>query len=297
MIIIDYSQVAISNVMQFSSDIKKSSTDKDKAVNIIRHAILSSIKYYKKKYEKEYGEVVVACDGRNYWRKDFFPYYKAGRKASREKSDMDWKLIFETMSQIREDLISYFPYKIVNIEKAEADDIIGTLCKWSQSNGFKNEGLYDEPQKIMIISSDGDFKQLHKYTNVRQWSPMQKKFVTVDDPKQYLIQHIVKAGDDGIPNILSADNVFVEGIRQTPIVKKRLDKFLAEGFDACENDDQRRNWQRNQTLVDLDFIPEEVSKSIIDSYTNQIVKGNKNSIMNYLIKNKCRLLLDEIEQF
>ena len=297
MIIIDYSQVAISNVMQFSGEIMKSSSDKDKAVNIIRHAILSSIKFYKKKYGQEYGEIVIACDGRNYWRKDIFEYYKAGRKASREKSDLDWKLIFDTMSQIRQDLIEYFPYKVICIDRAEADDIIGTLSKWTQSNGFITQGLYEEPQKVIIISSDGDFKQLQKYSNVRQWSPMQKKFVTVSDPKAYLIEHIVRAGDDGIPNILSADNVFVEGVRQTPIVKKRLNTFLELGADACENDMQRRNWNRNQTLIDLDFIPEDVSKTIIDSYTNQEIKGNKNSIMNYLIKNKCRLLLDEIEQF
>lgn len=297
MIIIDYSQVAISNVMQFSGEIMKSSSDKEKAVNIIRHAILSSIKLYKKKYGQEYGEIVIACDGRNYWRKDIFEFYKAGRKASREKSDLDWKLIFETMAQLRQDLIDHFPYKVVCIERAEADDIIGTLSKWTQSNGFITQGLYEEPQKVIIISSDGDFKQLQKYSNVRQYSPMQKKFVIVPDPKAYLIEHIVRAGDDGIPNILSADNVFVEGIRQTPIVKKRLNSFLELGAAACENDMQRRNWNRNQTLIDLDFIPKDVSKAIIDSYTNQEIKGNKNSIMNYLIKNKCRLLLDEIEQF
>jgi hypothetical protein len=297
MIIIDYSQVAISNVMQFSGEIMKSSSDKEKAVDIIRHAILSSIKLYKKKYGQEYGEIVIACDGRNYWRKDVFEFYKAGRKASRDKSDLDWKLIFETMAQLRQDLIDHFPYKVICIERAEADDIIGTLSKWTQSNGFVTQGLYEEPQKVIIISSDGDFKQLQKYSNVRQYSPMQKKFVIVSDPKAYLIEHIVRAGDDGIPNILSADNVFVEGIRQTPIVKKRLNSFLELGAAACENDMQRRNWNRNQTLIDLDFIPEDVSKAIIDSYTNQEIKGNKNSIMNYLIKNKCRLLLDEIEQF
>lgn len=300
MIIIDYSQVAISNVMQFSADIMKSSDDKEKAVNIIRHAILTSLKLYKKKYGSEYGEIVIACDGRNYWRKDYFKFYKAGRKESREKSDLDWKLIFDTMSDIRQDLIDYFPYKVIHIDKAEADDVIGTLCKWTQTNGLVSQGLYEEQQKVLIVSSDGDFKQLQKYSNVRQWSPMQKKFVTVSDPKAYLMQHITKAGDDGIPPITCPDDFYVnkEQYGKAPAIRQaKLDKFIAEGKDACENDTQRRNWDRNQTLIDFDFIPEDVSNSIIHSYTNQIVKGNKNSIMNYLIKNKCRLLLDEIEQF
>jgi len=297
MIVLDYSQVAIATVFQFSADLKKTSDDKEKAVNIIRHAILSSLKFYKKKYGKEYGEMVIACDGRNYWRKDVFPYYKAGRKESREKSDLDWKLIFDTIAEIREDLIQHFPYKVLHIDKAEADDVIGTLVKWAQNNALVTQGLYEEAQKIIIISSDGDFKQLQKYPNVKQWSPMQKKFVDVKDPKEYLMGHITKAGDDGIPNVLSADNVFVEGIRQTPVMKKRLEEFLEKGIDACQNETEKRNWQRNQTLIDFDFIPEDVSNSIIDIYMNQKVTGTKSTVMNYLIKKKCRLLLNEVDDF
>jgi len=126
---------------------------------------------------------------------------------------------------------------------------------------------------------------------------MQKKFVDVKDPKEYLMGHITKAGDDGIPNVLSADNVFVEGIRQTPVMKKRLEEFLEKGIDACQNETEKRNWQRNQTLIDFDFIPEDVSNSIIDIYMNQKVTGTKSTVMNYLIKKKCRLLLNEVDDF
>lgn len=201
------------------------------------------------------------------------------------------------MNNLKEDLAKYFPYKIITVDRAEGDDIIGTLCKWSQENELSTQGLFSEPQKIMIVSSDGDFKQLHKYPNVKQFSPMQKKSIKCSNPKDYLMEHIVKAGDDGIPNILSADDTFVKGERQKPVYQKVLDKFIAEGFDACENDLQRARFHRNQRLVDLDFIPEDIVESIIDSYTNQVVKGNKASIMNYLIKHRCRLLLDDIEQF
>lgn len=290
----------LSNVFAFQKDLKRNLDEQrtNEAVNIIRHAALSSIKFYKKKYGKEYGEVVIACDARTYWRKEVFEYYKAGRAKAREKSDLDWKLIFDTMAVLREDLEKYFPYKVINVERCEGDDVVAALCKWTQTNGYVQTGLIEEPQKVLIVSSDGDFKQLHKYPNVRQWSPMQKKFVTVDDPALYLIEHIVRAGDDGIPNIFSKDDVFVNSEdRQQAVTAKKLARFLESGREACENDDQRRNWDRNQQLIDFEFIPEDVYKSVIDTYENKKVLGDKMSIMNYLIKNKCRLLLDELEEF
>jgi len=297
----DYSQVCISNIFAFSKDLKRNMDQQrtDEAVNIIRHAILSSVKYYKKKYGKEYGEMVIACDGRNYWRKEVFEYYKASRAKSREKSDLDWKLVFDTMALLREDLTQYFPYKVMHVDRAEADDIIAVLTKYVQSNELIQQGLMEEPQKVLILSSDKDFKQLQKYPNVRQWSPMQKKFIEGGKPGEYLVEHTVRGDSgDGIPNIYSKDDVFMnDSDRQTPVTAKKLARFMDMGVNACENDEQRRNWHRNQLLVDFEFIPEDVSKLIIDIYTSQPINGNKTTIMNYLIKNKCRLLLDEIEEF
>jgi 5'-3' exonuclease len=177
MIILDYSQIALSNIMPFQDDLKKSSESEVK--NLIRHTILATIKSYAKKYGKEYGEVVIACDGQNYWRKTVFPHYKAMRKVNREKSDLNWTLIFDTLSELRQDLIENFPYKVLNVESAEADDIIACLTNWSQTNMLIQEGLFQAPQKILIVSSDKDFIQLQRNDNVRQWSPMQKKFVRI----------------------------------------------------------------------------------------------------------------------
>jgi hypothetical protein len=301
MLILDYSQVCLSNIFAFSSDINRAlkNDDKEQAISIIRTSVLASIKLYKKKYGYEYGKMVIACDGRNYWRKEVFSYYKASRAKAREKSDLDWKFIFETLSLIREDLEKYFPYKIINVERCEADDVIAVLTKWVQTNELISEGLYEDAQKVMIISSDKDFKQLHKYNGVRQWSPMQKKFVEGGKLGEYLIEHIVRGDSgDGVPNVYSKDDVFMNpGERQTPVTAKKLARFMELGFDACENDEQRRNWQRNQSLVDFEFIPEDISSAIIDRYVNTKILGDKMSIMNYLIKNKCRLLLDELEEF
>lgn len=297
MILLDYSQVALSNVFQFQSDLKKNANNPE-AVNIIRHAILTGIKSYKKKYGQEFGEVVLACDGKQYWRRKLFPYYKADRSKTREKSDLDWKLIFDTMSDIRDDIRENFPYKVIHLDHIEADDVIATLCKWTQTNGLIDHGMWEEKQPIMIISSDGDFKQLHKYDNVKQWSPIQKKKVECPNPREYLAEHIAKAGDDGIPNVLSPDHVFVtEGIRQSKMTSARLAEFVSKGREACKNEEEMRNWDRNNSLINLDLIPAEIEQEIVDTYTGTKPKGDKMSIYNYLVKHRCRLLLDEIEEF
>ena len=297
MILIDYSQVALAAILTFQRELKGTESE---VKNLIRHVTLSTIKSYKKKYGKEYGDLVICCDGRKYWRKEFFEYYKGMRKSNREKSDLDWGLIFDTLSEMREDLAKHFPYKVLHIDRAEADDIIAVMTKYVQDNELVQEGLVEESQKVLILSSDKDFKQLQLYPNVKQWSPMQKKYVTATKAEiiEHKIEHIVK-GDagDGVPNILSKDDVFMKGERQKPMSAKRLQEFFENGFIACKNDEERRNWQRNATLVDFDFIPEDVSKSIIDTYLNNKPTGDKMAIMNYLIEHKCRLLLDELEDF
>jgi 5'-3' exonuclease len=297
MILIDYSQVALSAILTFQRELKGTESE---VKNLIRHVALSTIKSYKKKYGKEYGDVVICCDGRKYWRRDYFEHYKAGRKKARDASDLNWSLIFDTLSEMRDDLAKHFPYKVLHIERCEADDIIAVMTKWAQENELVTEGLVEESQKILIVSSDKDFKQLQLHPNVKQWSPMQKKYVTATQREiiEYKIEHIVKGDSgDGIPNILSKDDVFVSGERQKPMSAKRLQEFIDNGFLACKNDDERRNWQRNQNLVDFGFIPEDVSQEVINTYLNTKPTGDKMAIMNYLIANKCRLLLDELEDF
>ena len=289
MIILDFNQICLASIMTMQKEVKNNDEKANK--DLIRHVALSSIKSYKKKYGKDYGDIVIASDGRGYWRKDFFPNYKASRKKSRDKSDFDWTFIFETLNEIRDDLREHFPYKVICLPKCEADDVIGVLALQTQEFGMH------EP--VMIVSSDKDFKQLQKYDNVAQYSPMLKKLVKVNkkELKEWMVEHIVKGDSgDGIPNIMSADDVFISEERQKSVSSKRLAEFMERGFDACQTDAERRNWQRNSTLVDFEYIPEEVKQSIIAEYEKPAT-GNKNSVMNYLIKNRCRLLLNEIEDF
>ena len=297
MILVDYSQVALAAILTFQRELKGTESE---VKNLIRHVTLSTLKSYKKKYGKEYGDMVICCDGRKYWRKEFFENYKGMRKTNREKSDLNWSLIFDTLNEMRQDIQQNFPWKILHADRAEADDIIAILTKYCQENELVQEGLVEESQKILILSSDKDFKQLQLYPNVKQWSPMQKKYVTATQKEitEYKIEHIVK-GDagDGVPNILSNDSVFMNGERQKPISAKRLQEFFDNGFIACRNDEERRNWHRNSTLVDFQFIPEDVNKLVIDTYLSSKPVGDKMTVMSYLIEHRCRLLLDELEDF
>ena len=297
MILVDYSQVALAAILTFQRELKGTESE---VKNLIRHVTLSTIKSYKKKYGKEYGELVICCDGRKYWRKEFFEQYKGSRKKNRDASDLDWKLIFDTLTEMREDIAKHFPWRVIHVDRAEADDVIAVMSKWLQDNQLVQEGLVEETQKVLILSSDKDFKQLQLYPTVKQWSPMQKKYITASkqEIRDFMIEHIVK-GDtgDGVPNILSKDDVFMIGERQKPMSAKRLAEFIDKGFDACKNDDERRNWHRNATLVDFQFIPEDVQKSIVDTYLSNKPNGDKMTVMNYLMEHRCRLLLEELEDF
>lgn len=298
MILVDYSQVALSAILTFQRELKGTESE---VKNLIRHVTLSTLKSYKKKYGKEYGELVICCDGRKYWRRSFFEYYKAGRKKARDASDLDWQLIFDTLSEMRDDIKQHFPYRVIHVDRAEADDVIATMAKWVQTNDLVQEGLMEEPQKVLILSSDKDFKQLQSEWNVKQWSPMQKKYVTATkkEIRDWMIEHIVKGDSgDGVPNILSPDDVFIqEGVRQKPVSAKRLQEFIEKGFDACRNDEERRNWHRNSTLVAFEHIPKDVEDEIVQTYLNNKPKGDKMAVMNYLIQHRCRLLLDELDDF
>ena len=285
------------HVCAFKADLR--TNDTDRILDLCRHTILTQLLNYKKKYGGKYGEVVICLDGRAYWRKQAFPNYKANRKKTRDEL-VDWQIVYECLDAIKKELIQYFPFKVIYENTSEADDIIATLCEWSQSNDLHEDLLYTEAKPIMIISNDHDFSQLQKYDNVSQYSPFAGKLVKFNKKELHekRMEHIVKGDSgDGVPSVLSNDNVFVDKIRQSPMSQKRLDEFFIHGFDACRNDIEKRNYQRNQMLVDFDFIPVDVKERIITAFNEANPVKDLNGIMMYFMKNKCRLLLDDLESF
>jgi len=282
MVLVDMNQVTLSSLMIQIGHAKDSEVNAD----LVRHMVLNSIRMYRTKFVKNYGELVLCYDSKHYWRKDFFPQYKSNRKKMREASNFDWETIFDTLNLLKEELKENFPYKILEVYGAEADDIIAIICE-------------SEKEDIMIISGDKDFIQLHKYKNVRQWNPVQKKMLNGKNPELYLKEHIIK-GDrsDGIPNVLSADNSFVEKIRQTPLTTKKIQAWIDHDFmDVAPNEEAKRNYHRNTTLVDLSKIPQDLKDKIKETYRTTSVIGKRKNLINYFINNKLKDLINNLGDF
>ena len=279
MILVDLNQVLLAGLMAQIANHKGKLEE-----SLIRHMVLNIIRTHVKNFKAEYGEVVLCCDNRKYWRKEYFPFYKANRKKTRDKSDLDWHLIFDILGKLKQELKDNFPYKVLDVDGAEADDIIGTLVP-----------IYSPHQKILILSSDGDFLQLQNYKDVKQYNPSQKKYVKSENPILELKEKIIR-GDkgDGIPNMFSPSDCFVRDLRQKPITQKTLEKYLSEDVKNFSYD-EAVNFGRNQTLIDLTFIPQEIKEKIINTYEE--TKPAKGKLLNYFIEHKLKNLMEVIEEF
>lgn len=287
MILVDMSQISLASMMMHLNMNKTIKPDE----GMVRHMILNSLRMYRTKFKEEFGELILCFDSRHYWRRDHFPNYKAGRKKSREDSNLDWDSIFSCLNDIKQELKDYFPYKHLEVYGAEADDIIAALCL---------ELEYDNG-KTLILSGDKDFIQLHRFTNVKQYSPITKKFINGIDPYEYLTEHILK-GDtgDGVPNVLSPDNTFVDGLRQKPVGKKKIAEWtgniLVPAEMALPNQEARRNFQRNEKLIDLSKSPEDIFMSCLDAY-KEAPDGDRSKLLNYFIEKRLSNLTESIGDF
>lgn len=286
MVIIDLQQVMIANLMVQLGSHQNAALDE----NLLRHMILNMLRSLRVKYnQQDWGDFVIACDNTS-WRKTVFPYYKAARKKSRDASELDWSAIFNAFTKVRVELDTFFPYRVIDVDGAEADDVIGVLAhKFGVELGSGQE-------KILIISGDKDFKQLLKYTNVSQYDPVRKKMIRCDDPELFLKEHIIR-GDrsDGIPNLLAKDDVFVTDSRQPILSQKRMTRLMALEPSEMTSEEQR-NWNRNQLLISLNSIPENIKQEILERYESQANKGREN-LFNYFIQFKLKHLMGQIAEF
>jgi 5'-3' exonuclease len=268
---------------------KQLSMDKKMVLDegLIRHMVLNSLRSYSRQFKQQYGDLVVCCDSRHSWRKQWFPFYKSHRKKDRDSSAHDWTLIFQTLDKIKIELKTYFPYKVVEVDRAEADDVIAVLTKYFPDN-----------EKILILSSDKDFVQLQYLPNVTQYSPILKKYIKTDDPLKYVKEHIIK-GDksDGIPNFLSPDNTFAVGERQKTINTKKLTEWInQEPEQFCTTVEMKVRWKRNQILIDLNFVPGDIATEIIRTYEEAPV-NSRQSMFNYFVANRLTNLIGVIDEF
>jgi 5'-3' exonuclease len=281
MILVDMSQIMMANIMMQMHISKGSEPEEDK----VRHMVLNSLRMYRTRFLSEFGEMVLCYDSKHYWRRDYFPEYKHSRRKGRTTDSKDWDAIFGCLNIIKEEIKTIMPYKSVEVYGAEADDIIGTLCS-------------EYAEEIMILSGDKDFIQLQRFPNVKQYSPITKKMIDGEDPVRYIKEHVFK-GDtsDGVPNVLSPDNTFTDGLRQKPMTKKKMASWIDHNFeDVAPNDEVKRNYQRNLKLIDLTYIPEELSSEILETYGSS-PSGDRSQLLNYFIQKRLSNLTESIGEF
>lgn len=283
MIIVDYSGIAVAAAFS-----QKQPDQLDQG--LVRHMILNSLRMHNIKNRDKYGSMVIACDSSS-WRKEIFPEYKAARKKSRETSSLDWNNFFTMVNTVRDEIEENFPYPVITVDRAEADDIIGSLVLELQEFGHNEE--------ILIVSSDKDFLQLQQFSNVQQYSPVQRKFLTCENPHRYLFEHICKGdSSDGVPNVLSSDNTFTEQLRQTPLRAKKIDEWWENRHNLQNYMDRDvwRNYQRNDWMINLRKTPPEIREEVKKQVGVQWAKDN-NKILNYLVTNRCGLLVESAQDF
>ena len=282
MIIVDLNQIMISNLMvQINGR-----NAVELSESLVRHMVLNSLRGHNKRFRREYGEMIIACDSGNVWRREVFPNYKANRKTIREKSGHDWATIFEILTKIKNEIKEHMPYKVIEVDTAEADDIIAVLVKKS----------YYTNQNVLILSGDKDFIQLHN-NRVKQYNPVLNKFVGKGEtPSIYIKEHILK-GDrsDGIPNVLSDDDVFIEGRRQRPLTKKKIASWVDEMVMTFTEEEQK-NYDRNRKLIDLSLIPPELEAKIYNEF-DEVKVAHRSKILNYFITRKLKTLIEVIDEF
>lgn len=282
MILIDYSGVAFSCALELVTSMKEHPT-----TDLLRHLILNSLRAITSRYKGTYGpDVVIAMDGGKYWRKDVFPHYKYKRKEQRESSGQDWSTVFQLLEPLKSEFKVSLPYKVIQVDEAEADDVIGFLTR-----------KYAPHQSILIVSSDKDFIQLHSYgTRVLQYSPAKKTMIGTTHPTTYL-KELILTGDkgDGVPNVLSVDETFVKGIRQKPLTEKRMKELMSLTPDHFAPE-VLRNYKRNQQLIDLACIPDSIIAKIDDAY-ERATPASKQDLLAYLIEHRCGELAKCIQEF
>ena len=277
MILVDNNQIMIACLYKMLKETSKMD------MSIFRILVLESYRYYRNKFHKDFGELIICHDNRNYWRKDIFPNYKSNRKKEREKSTMDWDKAHKMIRSLLEELEKELPYKHLEVEKTEADDIIATITKHKYTT-----------ENILIVSSDKDFQQLQRYPNVKQYSPNRDEFMVCEDPEHFLIDHIIRGdSSDGIPNILSDDDAIANKEKRQNSCRKNIVKDI---FDNLNEWSKKDNWKRNQSLVDLNFIPDEYTYKIIKEYEKPIT-GKRKTLLNYFIEYKLKNLMEHIGDF
>lgn len=294
MILVDYSQVVISAMY---ADMKES---KGLEINegILRHMILHTLRAQNSRFRHTHGKMVIAVDGNDYWRRDIYPNYKGNRKAKREDSGIDWDQLYAVMATVLQEIDENLPFIVMKIDKCEADDIIGTLSKYAYASNSDTSSLFNEPEPVVIVSTDGDFVQLQRYKNVSQYSNTRDEFIK---PKASAIidlnlKCVIGDPGDNITNCRSPINSLSDGIRQKSIKQAEKDAWSLRPHLIPE--ELLEKYEFNRSLIDLTLVPQIYQDAILEKYLEQVaLDKNSEKVYQYFKKAGLISMLKYIHDF
>lgn len=289
LMVVDTSNIAVATLM--ANFLPK--TQNDINIDIVRHLICDTIRQNVMRFKAEYPDIVLALDSNKYWRKTVAPYYKKKRKEEHEKSDWDWDRLNGFLNPVYGEVRDNLPYKALQIDYAEGDDVIAVLCKKAVAEG----------RRVLVVSADSDGVQLQRYSGVVQWSPTQKKWVKpkYGTPQNDLRMKIIK-GDkkDSIASIKSRSDYVatrVEGERAPSIMQKELDVWLDAVDPTLEmTPEMAARYKENERLRDFNFIPKDVENAILEAYNAPKI-GNKSKMQKYFIQNRMVRMAEKMSDF
>lgn len=299
MIISDFSKVSYSIVYVFEDDIKKS--EPKEIENILRHAIINSFTTLKKRFGAEYGELIIAVDGKKNFRKDIYEHYKAGRAEARKKSDIPWNIVFDIVHRLVDEAKENWPWAVIEVDRAEADDVMFVLVEDIANHNTQSVGVMDddEPEKVLLDTRDQDMFQIHR-PGLRQWDSRDRKFITLPSgmTAEAFRKDLIIRGDttDGVENVFTPlGTLITPGVRQTACIAKRMNSVLQfeNIFDYDLDPVIKERIKMNHQLVSSQGIPLDVRDEIVSKYKNRTI-NKKMKMLQYLQKHRCIRLIDEI---
>ncbi len=288
--LVDFSQIVLSSIMATYKPTDLLTTD------LIRHIVLNTLRSNVLKNKIKYPRIILCIDNGNggYWRKKKAWYYKFKRSSQRDESGWDFDTIFNAMAMIRKEISENMPYWVMDIQGVEADDHIGVLTKYYVAKGVP----------VLITSSDGDFTQLHTDKLVRQWSPIQKKWVKPKhgSPEMDIMYKCIK-GDrkDGIAPMKTTNCHYThgDGRRAPPMRAEELRTLMTSNDEELQElltEEQYARYTENRELLDFEFIPQDIHDSIITQFEEQRPAA-RSKLMMYFASHKLDKLVACMSEF
>jgi hypothetical protein len=311
----------------------KSEETKEEGQQMFKYKFLNGIIDFIEHFKAD--ECILAIDSKKNWRKSVFPYYKSKRKLKRKKIDEEdhpwfcFSEYYEMLDVFLKEVEENFPFKFVEVESAEADDVAGILASC--------EALANDNK--IIITSDQDYIQLLQNPFTKIYNPIKKQYMTSKDPKKDLLEKIVlgDSGDD-IPSIKDkhsykpeffqfcvkegvADNeenarikidaseelflkmelkfyakYYLKPSRATKFSKKVFNSLYDEGIlkeHVMDDEVLKERFIRNNKLINLTAQPKEIKQQILEAYKISEAKGDPKELFNFFILNSYNHFIDD----